>query len=77
MSCHAKDTRLDQRRLTVHLQEVAPGDGALDYGVFLAELAKLPADTPLILEHLETEAEYRKAADYIRGVGRRIGVSVG
>jgi len=77
VSCHAKDTRLDQRRLTVSLQEVVPGDGALDYGVFLAELAKLPADTPLILEHLETEAEYRRAADYIRGVGRRIGVSVG
>lgn len=75
-SCHAKDVRLDPRRLTVHLEEVVPGDGALDYEVYLAELARLPADTPLVLEHMETEAEYRRAADHIRAVGRRIGVTV-
>jgi sugar phosphate isomerase/epimerase len=75
-SCHAKDILLDPRRLTVHLQEVAPGDGALDYGVYLAELARLPADTPLMLEHMSSEAEYRRGADYIRGVARRIGVSL-
>jgi sugar phosphate isomerase/epimerase len=76
-SCHAKDIRLDPRRLTVHLDEVAPGDGALDYGVFLAEAAKLAPDTTLVMEHLETEQEYRRGADYIRGVGRSIGVTVG
>ncbi len=75
-SCHAKDVRLDPRRLTVHLDEVVPGDGALDYAVYLAELARLPADTPLVLEHLKCEADYRRGADYIRGVGRRIGVRV-
>jgi len=76
-SCHAKDIRLDPRRPMVHLDEVVPGDGALDYRVFLAELARLPSDTPLVLEHMETEADYRRAGDYIRGVGREIGVDVG
>ncbi len=75
-SCHAKDVRLDPRRLTVHLDEVVPGEGALDYRVFLTEAAKLPADTTLVMEHMETEEEYRRGAAYIRGIGRSIGVVV-
>ncbi len=75
-SCHAKDVRLDPRRLTVHLDEVVPGDGALDYRAFLTEAAKLPADTTLVMEHMETAEEYRRGADYIRGVGRSIGIAV-
>ena len=36
-NCHAKDIRLSGK-LTVHLDEVIPGRGALDYKVFLREL---------------------------------------
>jgi sugar phosphate isomerase/epimerase len=75
-SCHAKDVRLDPRRLTVHLDEVVPGDGALDYRVFLTEAAKLPADTTLVLEHMETQEEYRRGVSYIRSVGRSLGIAV-
>jgi sugar phosphate isomerase/epimerase len=35
-SCHAKDIALASR-LTVHLDEVRPGLGNLDYSVFLSE----------------------------------------
>jgi hypothetical protein len=31
-------------------------------------MAKLPADTPLMLEHLPAEQEYRLAAGYVRSV---------
>jgi sugar phosphate isomerase/epimerase len=72
-SCHAKDSLL-QTSLTVHLDEVRPGSGGLDYGVYLEELSKLDADTPLMLEHLDTEAEYTQGADYIRAVANANGI---
>lgn len=72
-SCHAKDILL-QPRLTTHLDEVRPGVGGLDYTTFLKELSKLPG-TPLMLEHLPNAEEYRLAAEHIRGVARRIGLS--
>jgi sugar phosphate isomerase/epimerase len=74
-SCHAKDIRLGDA-MTVHLDEVRPGLGALDYAVYLAEMNKLDADTPLILEHLESEEDYALAAGHIRSVAGRIEVAV-
>ncbi len=52
----------------MQLDEVRPGLGRLDYAVYLANLAQLDPDTPLMLEHLATEHEYQLAAAYIRGV---------
>ncbi len=74
-SCHAKDILL-QQTLTTHLDEVRPGMGRLDYGVFLTELAKLDPDTPLMLEHLPTPVEYVMAASHIRSVARQAGVAI-
>lgn len=66
-SCHAKDLVLTDE-LTVHLSERRPGLGGMDYRVYLAELAKLGRDVPLMLEHLTTAEEYRLAAAYVRAV---------
>jgi sugar phosphate isomerase/epimerase len=73
-SCHAKDILLDAK-LTTHLDEVRPGLGGLDYEVFLKELSKMP-DTPLMIEHLKGAEEYRLAAEHIRGVAKKIGLSL-
>jgi sugar phosphate isomerase/epimerase len=72
-SCHGKDILL-QLKLTTHLDEVRPGLGGLDYAAFLKELSKRP-NVPLMLEHLPDAEEYRLAAEYVRGVGEKIGVS--
>jgi len=74
-SCHAKDIALADR-LTVHLNEVRPGLGALDYGAYLRGLGRLDPDTPLMIEHLQTAEEYALAADYIRSVAAELGVRV-
>ena len=74
-SCHAKDILLGQN-LTVHLDEVRPGQGNLDYPAFLKGLSRLDADTPLMIEHLPNEAEYRAAARYIRDVAAREGLAL-
>ena len=74
-SCHAKDILL-QKKLTTHLDEIRPGLGGLDYATFLKELSKIP-DTPLMLEHLPNAKEYKLAAEHIRGVAKRTGLSFG
>jgi len=62
-SCHAKDILL-RPALTVHLDEVAPGAGNLDYGTYLRCLQQLD-DVPLMLEHLPME-QYTGAAAHLR-----------
>ena len=74
-SVHAKDILL-RPHLTVHLEEVRPGQGGLDYRVLLTELKRLDPDTTLIIEHLKSEAEYREAAKYIRGTARELGIDI-
>ena len=68
-SCHAKDILL-RDTLTVHLDEMRPGLGQLDYRTYLRELAALENDVPLMVEHLPDENEYQLAVDYIRAVAQ-------
>jgi sugar phosphate isomerase/epimerase len=72
-SCHAKDIALSGR-LTVHLDEVRPGLGGLDYAAFLRELDRLDPNTPLMIEHLSSREEYALAAAHIRSVAAGVGV---
>jgi sugar phosphate isomerase/epimerase len=72
-SCHAKDIVL-RPQLTVHLDEVRPGLGGLDYPVFLRALDKL-GDIPLMLEHLPAD-EYAPAAAFVRATANSIGVAL-
>jgi sugar phosphate isomerase/epimerase len=72
VSCHGKDIRL-RDHLTIHLDEVRPGLGALDYGAYLQALSRLPLDVPLIIEHLP-QAEYPLASAYVRSVAQAHGL---
>jgi sugar phosphate isomerase/epimerase len=74
-SCHAKDITMSSEFM-VHLNEVIPGSGILDYRVFLSELNKLNPNMPIILEHLSIEAEYRQAAGYIRNVASELNLPI-
>jgi len=74
-SCHAKDITLREDNYIPQLDELRPGLGGLDYGVFLQELSRLD-DVPLMMEHLNTDKEYGLAADHIRAVGRSVQVRI-
>ncbi|CAN5487877.1 hypothetical protein BH23BAC1_BH23BAC1_31860 [soil metagenome] len=74
-SCHGKDIFLKEDAYTPQLFEVRPGLGGMDYAVFLNELSKLK-DIPLMLEHLNSAEEYKKAADYVRSVGEKEQIEV-
>ncbi len=73
-SCHAKDIRLSDQ-FTTHLDEVAPGEGSMDYRAFLRALAGLEADLPVMLEHLPAEA-YPAAAAHLRQVATAEGLAL-
>jgi sugar phosphate isomerase/epimerase len=70
---HAKDITLGPE-LTVHLAEVRPGLGALDFRVLLGELARLDPDTPILVEHLGSDAEYAAAVAHVRTVAGELGL---
>ena len=72
-SCHAKDVVNVHHTASLEFAEVQIGEGVLDYRTYLRELARLPAEVPLMLEHLE-DAEYATARDRIFAVGDEIGV---
>ena len=76
-STHIKDIRMHPTRLTAILEECPPGEGALDYASVLRIIDRyLPADAPVLLEHMQTEEAYRRAYDYVAGVAASIGVPV-
>jgi sugar phosphate isomerase/epimerase len=74
-SVHGKDIALADG-LTVHLSEVRAGLGGFDYEALLTNMAACCPDAPLMLEHLPTEDEYDKAADYVRGVASRANIKL-
>jgi len=73
-SCHAKDILLRQT-LTVHLSEVAPGEGGLDYAAYLRALATLDSEIPVMLEHLSPE-QYPDAARHLRAIACQEGLEL-
>ena len=76
-STHLKDSRMNHTKLTACLEECSPGEGGLDFERVLPILDRyLPADAPVLLEHMQTEEEYRRAYDYTAGKARAAGISV-
>lgn len=75
ISVHAKDITLSGK-LTTHLDEARPGEGGLCYHTFLNRMNRLHPDTPLLLEHMTQEQDYRLAAEYVRKVGAELGIKI-
>lgn len=74
-SVHAKDILLDGR-LTLHMDELRPGLGMLDYPMLLSELEQVDSDMPLIVEHLKTDAEFAMGMEFIRKTAAAVNVDV-
>lgn len=73
VSCHAKDLAWVPE-MNVHIVEVIPGRGEIDYKTYLTALARLPQDAPLMLEHLKTADEYDEGRQYILKQGAATGI---
>jgi sugar phosphate isomerase/epimerase len=74
-SIHAKDVCFSSdRHLTLHLDECRPGAGLIDFATLLREAAKLHPATPVMLEHLPSEQEYKAAAAFLGSAALGAGV---
>ena len=76
VSCHAKDLHWEVD-MNVHFREVGPGNGAMDYPVYLKGLAALPQQPPLMLEHLPDAEAYDAARKHLLELGSREGITFG
>ena len=76
-STHLKDSWMDPQRLTTVLDECSPGEGSLDYTRILPIMDRyLPADAPVLLEHMQTFEEYSRAYDYVAEKAAIAGISI-
>ena len=76
-STHIKDSRMHPTRLTAILEECSPGEGTLDFGRVLGIIDRyLPADAPVLLEHMSTFEEYRRAYDCLADAAARNGIKI-
>ena len=76
-STHLKDTRMHPTRLTTVLEECSPGEGTLNFDRVLRIIDRwLPADAPVLLEHMSTFEEYAAAYDHVSAAAARAGVSI-
>ena len=73
VSCHAKDLAWDVE-MNVHFREVCLGAGELDWRTYLARLAALPGDVPLMIEHMSGAEEYDKSRRFLFDLAPKVGV---
>ncbi|HEY0865738.1 MAG TPA: sugar phosphate isomerase/epimerase [Fimbriimonas sp.] len=71
VAVHVKDIALGTK-LTVHLDEVRLGLGGFDAQTLIREVQRLDPELPMLLEHLESDEEYRLAAEAFRGAAEPV-----
>jgi len=72
VSAHGKDITLGDK-LSLHLSEVIPGRGNLDYRTYLGLLDG--TGIPIMLEHL-ADADYPEARDHLKNTGKALGIDI-
>ena len=73
--CHAKDSYVLPHSQTVHVQEVCPGRGNLDYETYLVRLSHMKWPRSLLVEHIPAD-QHAEAYAYIRKVAGKVGVKL-
>ena len=66
-SCHIKDVHLKEE-YTFQLEECAPGKGEFPLRYYAEMMNGIDKDMPMILEHLNTDAEYIHYMNYLKEV---------
>ena len=75
IGCHAKDTYVLPHSQTVHVQEVCPGRGNLDYETYLVRLSRMKWPRSLLPEHIPAD-QFDEAYAYIRKTAEKVGVTI-
>jgi len=72
VAAHAKDCKLGDQ-LVVHIEEVVPGTGVMDYETFMRQFQQLAPDGYFIIEHLPDE-HVPAARDNVVALAKRFGI---
>ncbi len=75
MGAHAKDTYILPDQQTLHIQEVCPGRGVLDYPTYLMRLSHLAWPRALEPEHIPDD-QYKEAKEFVAATAARVGVNL-
>lgn len=75
MGAHAKDTYILPDQQTIHIQEVCPGRGVLDYPTYLLRLSHMKWPRALEPEHIPDD-QYPEATEYVASTAAKIGVKL-
>ena len=71
---HLKDLRCDYPHMFLKWDEVAIGDGVMDYQTYLTRLAELPPDTSCFCEHISDERDYALNFARLHRIAEKAGV---
>jgi len=74
-TCHAKDTTIWPNRQTVHVQEVCPGRGIMDYTTYLARMSNFEWPRMLLPEHIPAD-QMPEAYAFLRKMAAETGVGI-
>ena len=66
-SCHIKDVHMGDE-YTLRFEECAPGCGEFPIRHYIEKMNEIDADMPMILEHLDSDDEYRKYVTYLKEI---------
>jgi len=73
ISIHMKDIKMS-RKMTLHLDEVQPGEGDMDFVKLFTRAAQLDGEVTLIIEHLQNNELYDKAFKHLKGIVESAGL---
>jgi sugar phosphate isomerase/epimerase len=75
LGCHGKDSYVLPHSQTVHVQEVCPGRGSLDYETLLVRMSRMKWPRTLHPEHFPRE-QFPEAYAYYRKIAAKVGVKI-
>ena len=75
LGCHSKDSYVLPHSQTVHVQEVCPGRGSMDYETFLVRMSRMKWPRTLNPEHFPSD-QNPEAYAYMRKVAAKVGVKI-
>ena len=73
---HAKDIRWDPSANILSLEEVIPGDGSMDYDLYVRKLDELPEDVPVFTEHWDSDDAYVETMRRLRRYADENGIEL-
>ena len=62
--------------MNIHFVECVCGEGSVDWGTMLRRLTALPADVPLMIEHMRGEGEYQQSLENLKRIAGENSVEV-